>query len=49
MLEVSSLDDTAYWINGECGHLCSIALDDGSILTAYGNYLAGGTLIRWKA
>ena len=32
-----------------CGHLFSALLDNGSILTAYGNYLAkGGALIRWK-
>ncbi len=47
------LDDFAYlhgenWVNGMCGHLYSIGLDDGSILTGYGNYLVGGILIRWK-
>ena len=32
-----------------CGHTCSTVLDDGSILTAYGHYTSGGTvLIRWK-
>ena len=32
-----------------CGHLGSTLLDDGSILTAYGNYVAKGVcLIRWR-
>lgn len=32
-----------------CGHLYSTLLDDGHILTAYGNYPAkGACLIRWK-
>jgi len=52
-----TLDEFPYcegdnWISGEggghCGHLFSIALADDSILTAYGNYLAGGALIRWS-
>jgi hypothetical protein len=47
------LDDFAYlkgenWVDPMCGHLYSILLDDGSILTGYGNYLVGGILIRWK-
>jgi hypothetical protein len=37
------------WVNGECGHQCATVLTDGSILTAYGNYLAGGVLIRWRS
>jgi hypothetical protein len=41
--------DPAKWYNGECGHLSSMLLDDGRILTAYGNYLTKGvSLIRWK-
>ena len=36
------------WVGGKCGHLYSIVLADGSVLTAYGNYLSGGTLIKWK-
>ena len=31
-----------------CGHVCSALLDDGFVLTGYGNYKAGATLIRWK-
>jgi len=37
-----------FWINGECGHLYPTLLADGSILTGYGNYLAGGVLVRWR-
>ncbi|MAE66567.1 MAG: hypothetical protein CMJ18_20040 [Phycisphaeraceae bacterium] len=37
-----------FWIDGQCGHLCSELLSDGSILTGYGNYLAGGVLVRWR-
>lgn len=37
------------WFNGECGHLCSLLLDDGRILTAHANYLTKGmSLIRWQ-
>ncbi len=47
------LDDFAYlqgenWTYGRCGHVCSILLDDGFILTGYGNYNTGGILIRWQ-
>ena len=55
-----TVDDFAYcderiWIgNGEsmipmCGHQFSIGLADGSILTGYGNYAAGGVLVKWRA
>ena len=37
-----------HWISTECGHLSSTLMPDGSILTGYGNYLAGGVLIRWR-
>ena len=37
------------WFSGECGHLSSTPLDDGTLLTCYGNYLAkGACLIRWR-
>jgi hypothetical protein len=37
------------YFNGECGHLFATLLDDGSILTCYGNYRAkGACLIRWR-
>ena len=47
------LDDFAYlsgenWVHTQCGHLCSLALDDGSVLTTYGNYFSGGALIYWQ-
>jgi hypothetical protein len=48
------LDDFEYydgvkWYNGDTGHLYSALLDDGFILTCYGNYLTRGvSLIRWK-
>jgi len=48
-----ALDEFAFfdgvkWFNGETGHLYSTLLDDGSILTCYGKYLAkGAALIRW--
>ena len=32
-----------------CGHLYSVLLDDGYIITAYGNYVCkGACLIKWK-
>ena len=35
---------------GQCGHLGSTVLDDGSILTVQNNYLTMGiTLVRWRA
>ena len=40
--------DSNDWVAGQCGHLASISMEDGSVLTAYGNYLAGGVLIRWN-
>ena len=40
--------DQAHPHIGPCGHLYSVALDDGSILTAHNNYLTKvATLIRW--
>ena len=41
--------DPDWWYNGECGHLCSTCLDDGHILTVYGNYQRkSGVLVKWK-
>jgi len=47
------LDDWAYqnlqqWHDCGCGHLYSISLGDGSMLTAYGHYPFGGVLIKWR-
>ena len=36
------------WVDAQCGHVCSIALDDDTILTTYGNYQTGALLIRWR-
>ena len=47
VLDEFALCQDVLWINAECGHLASIALDDGSMLSAYGDYLAGGKLIQW--
>ena len=40
--------DNASWDEGKCGHHASVLLEDGSILTAYGQYLCGTALIRWR-
>jgi hypothetical protein len=41
--------DGEKWYNGETGHLYSVLLDDGSMLTCYGKYLSkGANLIRWQ-
>ena len=35
-------------VSAQCGHLYSVLLDDGAVLTAHNNYLTMGiTLIRW--
>ncbi|MBM3890272.1 MAG: hypothetical protein FJ388_14250, partial [Verrucomicrobia bacterium] len=37
------------WVDGKCGHIAAVALPDGHVLSAYGNYLLGGAvLIKWK-
>lgn len=46
------LDDWAHhnpeqWYEVACGHLYSISLGDGAVLTAYGHYRYGGVLIKW--
>ena len=45
------LDEFAYYDEVNLtvsGHLYSTVLDDGSVLTTYGNYIAGSPLIRWR-
>ena len=38
-----------YWVDGMCGHIASVALPDGSVLSAYGQYRLGASvLIKWK-
>jgi hypothetical protein len=44
------LDEFAYFDEEKLcisGHLYSTLLDDGSVLTTYGNYITGSVLIRW--
>ena len=49
VLDGFSYLDPKLWFSGECGHLSSTLLDDGSLLTCYANYLTKGvSLIRWK-
>ena len=36
------------WYRIACGHQFSISMDDGSVLTTYGNYRNAGALIRWR-
>jgi len=38
----------ANWVEPQCGHDCTVVLDDGRILTAYGKYLQGIGLVRWS-
>ena len=45
------LDEFAYFDEVNLtvtGHLYSVVLDDGSVLTTYGNYITGSPLILWK-
>jgi hypothetical protein len=38
-----------YWVDGMCGHIAAVVLDDGHVLSAYGQYLLGATvLVKWK-
>ncbi|MFH0965822.1 MAG: sialidase family protein [Planctomycetota bacterium] len=38
-----------YWPDGKCGHIGASPLPDGSVISAYGNYLKGAAvLIKWK-
>jgi hypothetical protein len=48
-LDAFTYFDGKQWFNGECGHLSSVELRDGAILTCYANYLTKGvSLIRWR-
>ena len=41
--------ENSKWYNGMTGHLGSALLNDGSIITAYGNYLTKGiSIIKWQ-
>ena len=46
--EFSAMGTAEQWYKCRCGHLYSIALEDGSILTTYGNYNNGGAVILWR-
>ena len=46
--EFNALGDVERWYGVACGHLFTIVLDDGSILTTYGNYKNAGGLILWQ-
>ena len=36
------------WFESVCGHLFSVSLGDGSVLTCYGHYPGGGVAIKWR-
>ncbi len=49
ILDQWEFHDPAHPAIGPCGHLYSVVLDDGSILTAHNNYLVTmASLIRWQ-
>ncbi|NUQ64277.1 MAG: hypothetical protein HUU20_17545 [Pirellulales bacterium] len=37
-----------YWVDGVCGHVAAVVLNDGHALSVYGNYPVGAVLIKWK-
>ena len=37
-----------FWYGCANGHQSSTTFDDGAILTAYGHYVHGGALIKWR-
>ena len=38
-----------YWVDGKCGHIGSVALPDGDVISAYGHYLPGAAvLVKWR-
>jgi hypothetical protein len=40
--------EDGYWVDGKCGHIGAVVLNDGHIISAYGNYPQGAVLIKWK-
>lgn len=42
------LREDGYWVDGRCGHIGAVALNDGYLLSVYGNYRLGAVLIKWK-
>jgi hypothetical protein len=46
--EYCNTSSPPYWVDSKCGHVASTVLTDGTMLTAYGNYLNGSAvLIKW--
>jgi hypothetical protein len=43
------LRQDGYWVDGNVGHVCAVTLPNGQIITAYGDYRHGATLIKWSA
>lgn len=43
------LRDDGYWVDGKCGHIGAVVLDDDHVISAYGHYqLGAAVLIKWK-
>lgn len=42
------LREDGYWVDGKVGHVAAVALPDGQIISAYGDYQRGATLIKWS-
>jgi len=45
---VDYLREDGYWVDGKVGHVGAVVLNDGHILSIYGNYPRGAALIKWK-
>jgi len=37
-----------YWVDGVCGHVAAVVLNDGNVLSVYGRYRDGACLVKWK-
>ena len=46
--EFSASGSAQIWYQCVCGHLYSLALEDGSVLTTFGNYHHAGALVLWN-
>jgi hypothetical protein len=42
------LREDGYWVDGKVGHVGAVVLNDGHVLSVFGNYPLGAVLIRWK-
>jgi len=51
--ELDSFDylrEDGYWVDGKCGHIGAVVLDDDHVISAYGHYeLGAAVLIKWKS